>query len=277
MNLEGSTFVKRLKAASRKQMSVAGELDAGLLDSFGSNAPDLSEKRTYVAASIAETETSESKKIQIIHEDLEAFYERVREDSFLKIIDQMSEFGVVRAVHKIGESVKDSNHSGQSIAAAEFWADKLDLWADDLAEFCEACQSAQGQAANKADLPPDVILEVLRVLQEEVELRESTRSLEQAKNALGDEKYASRAVPLQEKQSELEERIVDTVSVIRELPDSARHFRKEMALLLKVAQVMEEAADILSQPDTGRRAIAAETEAIELLLEEEKQWPVHRR
>ena len=55
MNLEGSTFVKRLKAASRKQMSVAGELDAGLLDSFGSNAPDLSEKRTYVAASIAET------------------------------------------------------------------------------------------------------------------------------------------------------------------------------------------------------------------------------
>ena len=270
MNLEGSTFVKRLKAASRKQMSVAGELDAGLLDSFGSNAPDLSEKRTYVAASIAETETSESKKIQIIHEDLEAFYERVREDSFLKIIDQMSEFGVVRAVHKIGESVKDSNHSGQSIAAAEFWADKLDLWADDLAEFCEACQSAQGQAANKADLPPDVILEVLRVLQEEVELRESTRSLEQAKNALGDEKYASRAVPLQEKQSELEERIVDTVSVIRELPDSARHFRKEMALLLKVAQVMEEAADILSQPDTGRRAIAAETEAIELLLEAKK-------
>ena len=43
-----------------------------------------------------------------------------------------------------------------------------------------------------------------------------------------------------------------------------------MALLLKVAQVMEEAADILSQPDTGRRAIAAETEAIELLLEAKK-------
>ena len=86
------------------------------------------------------------------------------------------------------------------------------------------------------------------MLQEEVELRESTRSLEQAKNALGDEKYASRAVPLQEKQSELEERIVDTVSVIRELPDSARHFRKEMALLLKVAQVMEEAADISHNP-----------------------------
>ena len=270
MNLEGSTFVKRLKAASRKQMGVAGELHAGLLDSFGSDAPDLPESRIHLAAAIARTQTEESTKIRIIHEDMEAFYERVQEEGFRNIIDQMAEHGVVRAVHKIGEAVQTSNHSGQSIAGAEFWADKLDIWADGLAAACEASQSAQGQGAQKESLPPDVVLEVLRILQEEVELRESTRSLHQAREALTPEKYADRAVPLQEKQSELEDRTFDTVARIRELPESARHFRKDMALLLRVAQVMEDAADILSQPNTGPKAIAAETEAIELLLQAKK-------
>ena len=49
--------------------------------------------------------------------------------------------------------------------------------------------------------------------------------------------------------------------------------RYEIGLLAKVSSVMQEAAKILAQPDTGSPAIAAETEAIELLLQSKRINP----
>ena len=46
-----------------------------------------------------------------------------------------------------------------------------------------------------------------------------------------------------------------------------------MALLGMVSQVMNEATDILARPETGPPAIAAETEAIELLLRSKRINP----
>jgi hypothetical protein len=53
------------------------------------------------------------------------------------------------------------------------------------------------------------------------------------------------------------------------LPGRSRppKFAREIQLFKKAQMVMTESRDILAGPDTGRRAIAAETEAIELLLQ----------
>jgi len=60
---------------------------------------------------------------------------------------------------------------------------------------------------------------------------------------------------------------------IRELPDSEANFTAEMKLLEEVSGVMQEATAILARPDTGSPAIAAETEAIELLLRSKRFNP----
>jgi hypothetical protein len=57
------------------------------------------------------------------------------------------------------------------------------------------------------------------------------------------------------------------------LPDGASEFGYEIALLGKVSEVMQEATAILARPETGRLAIAAETEAIELLLQSKRINP----
>ena len=62
---------------------------------------------------------------------------------------------------------------------------------------------------------------------------------------------------------------MDVVEQIEELPE-AWQFANEAGLLKYVNRVMKEAQALLSEPDTGRRAIAAETEAIELLLQAKK-------
>jgi hypothetical protein len=60
---------------------------------------------------------------------------------------------------------------------------------------------------------------------------------------------------------------------IQELPDGDVIFAKEINLLHAVSRVMTEATGILASLETGRPAIAAETEAIELLLQSKRFNP----
>lgn len=115
-------------------------------------------------------------------------------------------------------------------------------------------------------MPPSLVLEALRILEAEVNLREETRVAEQARDAISAEEHETLARKLADTQMQLADRTRDVVERIRELPDAESHFGKEMSLLSQVASVMDEAQGILSQHDTGAPAIAAETEAIELLL-----------
>jgi hypothetical protein len=114
-------------------------------------------------------------------------------------------------------------------------------------------------------LPPSVILEVLQILEGEVNLREETRVAEQAKEAMERNDYISEGIRLSETQDLLRDRVDKVIDRINELPEP-EGFGKEINMLTKVEAVMKEAVDILVSPDTGDRAIAAETEAIELLL-----------
>lgn len=60
---------------------------------------------------------------------------------------------------------------------------------------------------------------------------------------------------------------------IRELPDAQASFGKELRLLQAVSMVMDETVGILSRPETGKPAIGAETEVIELLLQSKRINP----
>ena len=122
-------------------------------------------------------------------------------------------------------------------------------------------------------MPPSIVLEVLQVLEAEINLREETRVAEKAKAALSDKEHAEGAKKLSGFQASLKDRI-DKVSVrILDIPEGESDFAPELALLAKVSEVMDEAAEILGRPQTGSLAIAAETEAIELLLKSKRINP----
>ncbi|MGE5194650.1 MAG: hypothetical protein ACM3U2_19330 [Deltaproteobacteria bacterium] len=122
-------------------------------------------------------------------------------------------------------------------------------------------------------MPPSIVLEVLQILEGEVNLREETRVAEQARPALAAEDHKQEANRLSGDQSDLKVRVEKVIERIRELPNGDQEFGKEIQLLTMVAQVMNEATGILARPDTGAPAIAAETEAIELLLQSKKINP----
>jgi len=122
-------------------------------------------------------------------------------------------------------------------------------------------------------LPPSIVLEAMKILEGEIELREDTRITEQAKPAVAGEEHGKQAAQLSENQNKLQERTADLIPRIRALPEGASLFAKEIALLSKVSDVMKDARSILAEPNTGSPAIAAETEAIELLLQSKRINP----
>jgi hypothetical protein len=117
------------------------------------------------------------------------------------------------------------------------------------------------------------VLEVMRILEKEIELREETRSLEQVRPAIGKNQFTERAYVLSESQADLGQRVEEVTEKIRELPTGNRLFAREIALLTRVAEVMGEATTLLRRPDTGPETIAAESEAIELLLQTRRANP----
>jgi hypothetical protein len=117
------------------------------------------------------------------------------------------------------------------------------------------------------------VLEVLQILEGEINLREETRVAEQARAAVEAKKHMVEAQRLSVAQAGFQDRVVKVVERIRALPDGAADFAKEIALLGQVSTVMKDATKILAGPETGPPAIAAETEAIELLLKSKRINP----
>ena len=112
----------------------------------------------------------------------------------------------------------------------------------------------------------------MKILEKEIELREVTRSVEQARPALSEKEFQEEGLSLAETQDDLGLRTIKVVEDIQAL-ENAKSFGKEIQLLSKVAEVMDDARMILAKPNTGPNAIAAETEAIELLLQTKRINP----
>ncbi len=267
-NLEGSTIVKRLKAASREQLQVAGKMSERI-DKFFGQSKLLQEPEKEALASLSEVETKSVQTISYIMDDIQAYFERRRMNQFKIVLDEMRETDVLSALRQLGDEIP--KEQGMSIAQCEFWSDTLDRWADDLVDPAAKGQCPGGKS--KDSLPPSIILEVLQVLEAEMNLREETRVAEQAKNAVTAEEHQGVGTQLSGKQKELQDRIEKVLEKIIELPESEEHFGQEIEMLTDVEIAMTEASVILSRPDTSAPAIAAETEVIELLLKSKRINP----
>lgn len=268
-SLEASTFVKRLKAASKHQMAIASDLNTKTLSSFGLEQKDVQPAVASQSGFIAGHAKGQGEFVSLIQSDLEAYFQRKQDMRFKNVLDQMKKTEVVSALSRARENTL-VNLSGRSISASEFWADTLDRWAEEMvgASDCKACSSASSDS-----LPPEIVLMVMQALRDEMKLRDQTREMENARPALPKDEYRERTEPLARKQEKIAIHTQSAFDAILMLPEGNRKFGKELQLLEAVKHVMDEAGGILDMPETGPTAIAAESEAIELLLQAKRQSP----
>ena len=266
-DLEDSTFVKRFKAASREQLAVAESLNRSLYDGFGVQSGKATQPVDKANTSAAARETAQSQKLRIIQDDLQAYADRRNEAKFARILKEMEDQDAVSKVAAIGEVIR-SNRTGESISRAELWADTLDRWAEELVSPSKCGQCKPG---NSASLPPEVILEVMRILEGEMDLREQTRATQ--KTVDDTDRWKQSARELSAAQQSLYERVADVITDIEALPNGGEKFGREIGLLEAVGHAMGDAWTHLQTPRTDGPTIAAETEAIELLLQTRRANP----
>ena len=264
MGFENSTFVKRLKAASRRQIDIAADLNN--LDGFG--LQDIASDNRSDRTRLAEREVTESETVFTIFQDMVAYSKRRPSENYSRVLDEMQNVGVSRQIQDIATAI-NQNFIGQSTIEAEFWADTLDRWAEQLVgPLPPPPPPGELQLIILPNLPPAIILEVLRIINSEIQLREETREVEQAKKALTVEEYNERSKSLNQTQQRLTSDSREVAAKIRALPNAEEGLiQAQLKKVTKAATVMEEVQEILAQPDTGPKAIAAITEAIEILLE----------
>lgn len=269
-DLDNSTFVKRFKSASRQQMEVSGDLNRTLLKSFGVERSRFDERQVDQSERIAVREERQSEYVRTIQSDLEAYTGRKPDEKYQRIVDEMKQLDVVVKLNELSGRVR-GNLSGEAISRAEYWADTLDRWGEELVAVSEAGQCKGG--GKSASLPPSIVLEVMRILAGEIALREETRSLDQARSALELAAYTDRAQQQAATQTDLHKRTLQVIDDIRLIPEGDEKFAKELEIIGSAGTVMQDVVTILKHPETGPTAVAAESEVIELLLQAKRANP----
>ncbi|HBE71270.1 MAG TPA: hypothetical protein DDW52_24245 [Planctomycetaceae bacterium] len=268
-NLEGSTLVKRLKAASRVQTQIARKLVGRIGDIFG--ASSIHEADVELLQELATHEVDARQSLSFVMDDLQAYYERRKQPHFLSVLEDMKEVDVLAALDDLSTDLPKER--GLSIAQIEYWADNLDRWAEDLVPASGGDSEGESSQENSKSVPPTVILEMLRVLEEEVNLREATRVTENARQSIPRDKHEQKSRELSATQRELQTRVQDVITKLHELVEQDGEYGQEIGLFNQVTMVMEEAALMLQAANTGSETIAAETEIIELLLKSSRINP----
>lgn len=131
-NLEGSTLVKRLKAASRQQYTIAGKVGDQTPQAFGNAKSMLQESAAKVLTDVADHEAKASLDVSFIMDDMHAYFERRRMVNFKTVLEEMRQADVIGGLRQIGDDVR--KEAGLSVAQCEFWSDTLDRWAEDLVD-----------------------------------------------------------------------------------------------------------------------------------------------
>ncbi len=268
-NLEGSTLVKRLKAASRTQNVVAGRLTEQLQPAFGVAGYEIPKAAGVVFDEIKTVEADSSQDVSYIMDDLASYFERRRFANFKTTLDEMKDADAVGSLRNLSDQV--SHQQGLSVAQAEYWADAMDRWADNLVD--PACSGQCPGGCSPESLPPSIVLEALQILEGEIALRDQTRVADQARHAITADDHYQTTVGLSTQQSDLDRRVVALIERIGELPDAAKHFGKELRMLTQVDAVMAEIVDMLEKHQTDSPTIAAQTEVIELMLRSKRINP----
>jgi len=191
---EASTFITRLKKAAEEQNGIATNLIASLANTIGMRKSEVDPKDKRKLAEIAKQQVLTASDIRWIQEDLGHYHARTGEAVFKQVVDLMRDSKIrvneqKKAVdvtidvglEKIHNKLED-NHAYTAIETSKISADKLNEWAALLEGVMDKEGGGGGGGApNSEDEDFEFMLRVMKMIQQQQDLRSRTRVLEQLK------------------------------------------------------------------------------------------------
>jgi hypothetical protein len=176
---EASTFVNRLKKAATDEEGVG----AAIWETYERTAAAFtSELDPADAGKLQDTirqQLNTTSDIRWIQEDLGHFYSRTNKEAYRKILDAMIESKIDLDLEDL-RRLLEINQGFLAREKAELWAAKLKEWA----KMLEGEQKEGGGGGEGEGAPPpkdedfEFMLRVMKMIQQEQDIRARTRSLE---------------------------------------------------------------------------------------------------
>ncbi len=182
---EAGTFVNRLKKAAGEQNGIASSLIEAYERILGrkSTKLDPSDQRRLSEASVQQANTASD--VRWIQEDLASYFARTSTEAFKQILTEMKESGIDMELDKV-RALLTSNHSFLATEGSKTWADKLTEWAKKLEGEKDkngGGGGGEGGGPSPEDEDFEFMLRVMKMVQQEQDLRAQTRALEQLRRA----------------------------------------------------------------------------------------------
>lgn len=266
---QNSTFVKRLKAASQSQLSLANQLNHSMSVLFG----DVQQSSPVAPELLAKLSAAQAKMFEQMSEiegDLKAYQSRDPDAKRQQVLDDMQSLNMRVKLEEMPIRLR-RKLNGDTLHRSEFWADTFDRWAEELVPPQRSNGGKNGGGGgggggNNPSIPPAIVLEIMRLIDDQTQLRDETRTLEQARKAMEETEVDELLGGLTVYQLTVNDRAIDTIEDVRRLPNSMKNFDDELKKLGNSIEAMGEASSMLVDRMTGQPTVAAETAAIEALL-----------
>jgi len=257
-------FAARLRNMAKEENGTAMNLQELFVKSVGQSFEDLPDSLKALNDKILIKQKTINKNLLNIKLEMISFYARTKIEMYKKVIDDME-------TKKVDEKLKELvglieiNKTSSSIKPAKEWAKQFEEWADMLdPQKDDENDPNQPQNQDPPEQDMKFLMALVRVIEQEQNLYEETKFLEDKKKKLkkddedGKQEIIESAKKLAERQKEnLEELKKLTVQVqnpkVKELMEGAEN-------------AMDEAKLTLEKGETGVKAQAAESAAVELLI-----------
>ncbi len=176
---EASTFVNRLKKAASDEQGVGSAIWETYERTAAAFTSELDPADAGKLQDTIRQQLNTTSDIRWIQEDLGHFYSRTNKESYRKILDAMIESKIELDLEEL-RRLLEVNQGFLAREKAEFWATKLKEWA----QLLEGEQKQDGGGGEGGDAPPpkdedfEFMLRVMKMIQQEQDIRARTRSLE---------------------------------------------------------------------------------------------------
>ncbi len=184
---EADTFINRLKKAATEQNGIAAALIESYERMLGmrNSKLDPSDQRRLSETTLQQTNIASD--VRWLQEDLSHYFARTQTEYFKQILDEMRSSQIDIGLEEI-RSLLSKNKTYTATEDSKRWADQLTAWATKL-EAEKGGKSGGGGGGGGGEQSPEdedfeFMLRVMKLIQQEQDIRSQTRALEQLRREI---------------------------------------------------------------------------------------------
>ncbi len=181
---EAGTFIARLKKAASEQNDIAIALINLFDDILGANMRDLDPADVRKVNEAVAQQSTTASDVRWIQEDLGNYFARTSDDAFKEIYDEMRISGIDVGLDEVRSQLLE-NHAFTATDGSRKWAEALAEWAARLeGAMDDESGGGGGGGPDSEDEDFEFMLRVMKMIQQQQDLRARTRALEQFKRSI---------------------------------------------------------------------------------------------